>query len=479
MKVVIFAGGLGVRMGEATQTIPKPMIRIGTHPILWHIMKWYASWGHTEFIICLGYRAEVIKEYFLSYSEALSNDFVLTNGGSDVELLGSDTSDWRITFVDTGIHATIGERLRRVAAHIGDDEYFLATYGDGVTDAPLDTMIATLQQSRKTGLALSVRTRLEYHLLNAGSDGVVSSITSLSESNLRINGGYFVFRRDLIDVIGVGEELVEEPFVRLIERGELLAFEYDGFWEPMDTIKDKQKLDALLESGAAPWRRNLTADRVMLRVALDRSAGGIERVLAIGCHADDIEIGCGGTLLSLIRSTPQLDVTWVVLAARDVREAEATESAQAFLADARGRDVRVLGHEESFLPYRGAEVKDSFEQLKAIEPDLVLTHARDDLHQDHRLACELTWNTFRDHLILEYEIPKYDGDFGVPNVFVPLEEEFVDEKLRLLGKHFRSQSSKHWFDDELFRGLMRLRGMESATRYAEAFTCRKLSLVLA
>jgi len=255
MKVVIFCGGMGVRMGEATQRIPKPMIPVGAQPILWHIMKWYASFGHTDFILCLGYRAEVVKQYFLDYRDALANDFVLSNGGRDVELLGSDISDWNVTFVDTGAKSTIGERLRRVASFLGDDDYFLATYGDGLTDAPLDEMITTLRQSGKTGLFISVKPRLEYHLVHAGGDGVVASVERLAEADLRINGGYFVFRREILDEIGPGEELVEEPFARLIERGELLAFSYDGFWEPMDTIKDKQKLDALLESGDAPWRR--------------------------------------------------------------------------------------------------------------------------------------------------------------------------------------------------------------------------------
>ncbi len=255
MKVVIFCGGLGVRMGEATQRIPKPMIPVGSQPILWHIMKWYASWGHSDFVLCLGYRAEVVKEYFLSYNEALANDFVLSNGGREVELLGSDISDWRVTFVDTGAQATIGERLRLVAPYVGGDPMFLATYGDGLTDAPLDDMIATLETSGKTGLFVSVRPRLEYHVVQADGDGVVESLESLASADIRINGGYFVFRREIFDVIEPGEELVQEPFARLIERRDLLAYTYDGFWEPMDTIKDKQKLDALLDGGQAPWLR--------------------------------------------------------------------------------------------------------------------------------------------------------------------------------------------------------------------------------
>jgi glucose-1-phosphate cytidylyltransferase len=253
MKVVIFCGGLGVRMGEATQRIPKPMIPVGPQPILWHIMRWYASWGHREFILCLGYRAEVVKEFFLGYNEALANDFVLSGG--DVELLARDMEDWRITFLDTGVRATIGERLKAAERHVGDDELFLANYGDGLTDAPLDDMIATLEESGKTGLFLSVRPRLDYHVVRADPDGLVRSIEPLREADVRINGGYFVFRRGIFGLIRPGEDLVVEPFARLIERGELLAYPYDGFWEPMDTIKDKQKLDALLEGGEPPWRR--------------------------------------------------------------------------------------------------------------------------------------------------------------------------------------------------------------------------------
>jgi len=215
----------------------------------------------------------------------------------------------------------------------------------------------------------------------------------------------------------------------------------------------------------------------MLGFALEALARPIERVLAIGCHADDIEIGCGGTLIALTRAHPGLAITWVVLAAPGERAAEARASAETFLADAAESDVQVHEFRDGFLPYLGGEVKDVFEGLKVVQPDLVFTHTRHDLHQDHRLACELTWNTFRNHLILEYEIPKYDGDLGSPNVFVPLEEAVVEAKLRIVREHYPSQRGKHWFDDELFRGLMRLRGMESSTRYAEAFTCRKLTLV--
>jgi glucose-1-phosphate cytidylyltransferase len=254
MKVVLFCGGLGVRMGEETRRIPKPLIPVGDHPILWHIMKWYASWGHDEFILCLGYKGDTIKEYFLNYREALSNDFVLSNGGRDVELLGSDISSWKITFVDTGAKATIAERLLAVRRHLGDDEYFLATYGDGLTDAPLADLVERLRSSGKTGIFLSVRPVFNAHVVEADPDGTVRSIDDLEQADVWINGGFFVFHRNILDEINPGEELVVEPFRRLIERRELIAYRYEGFWEPMDTIKDKQRLDEYAESGRAPWR---------------------------------------------------------------------------------------------------------------------------------------------------------------------------------------------------------------------------------
>jgi glucose-1-phosphate cytidylyltransferase len=255
LKVVVFCGGLGVRMGEETQRIPKPMISVGNRPILWHIMKWYASWGHEEFVLCLGYKAEVIKEYFLTYNEALANDFVLSNGGKDVELLASDISNWKITFADTGTQSNIGERLVAVKPHLGDDEFFLVTYGDGLTDAPLPDMIERLKTSGKIGLFISVRPMFTAHVIDADGDGVVRSVEDIRAADVWINGGYFVFRREIFDYIQPGEELVEQPFKRLIEAGELIAYRYEGFWEPMDTIKDKQRLDALADSGQAPWRR--------------------------------------------------------------------------------------------------------------------------------------------------------------------------------------------------------------------------------
>jgi LmbE family N-acetylglucosaminyl deacetylase len=216
----------------------------------------------------------------------------------------------------------------------------------------------------------------------------------------------------------------------------------------------------------------------MLTLSLFGGHEPVRRVLAIGCHADDIEIGCGGTLLALTRCRPDVEVTWVVLGAEGERAREARTSAEEFLASASHTEVVVHGFKDAYMPYYGESVKEAFEELKGVLPDLVLTHTRDDLHQDHRLACELTWNTFRDHLVLEYEVPKWDGDLGRPNLYVPLADDVVADKLELVRRHFPTQAGKHWYDDETFRGLMRLRGLECAapSRYAEAFYAPKVTL---
>jgi LmbE family N-acetylglucosaminyl deacetylase len=219
-----------------------------------------------------------------------------------------------------------------------------------------------------------------------------------------------------------------------------------------------------------------------IRIPFADSVQPVTRVLALGCHSDDIEIGCGATLLALTRARADVGVTWVVFAADGDRAGEARASAARFLGAAAHADVVVHGFRDGFFPYVGGEVKEVFEQLKAtVDPQVILTHTRFDLHQDHRLVCELTWNTFRDHLILEYEVPKYDGDLGTPNLFVPISRELAEEKAHLVSDAFPTQSEKHWFEPEVFLGLMRLRGMESRSPsgYAEAFTCRKLSLAVA
>jgi glucose-1-phosphate cytidylyltransferase len=257
LKVVIFCGGLGVRMGEETQRIPKPMIHIGNRPILWEIMRYYASWGHNDFVLCLGYKGDVIREYFLNYNEALFNDFVLEGYGAEarVRLLDRDLGDWRITFAATGMQSTIAGRLKAVEQYLGDEDEFLATYGDGLTDAPLDGMIEAFRASGKLIQFLSVRPQFNAHLVISDGAGVVSEVVDMSQSDVRINGGFFVCRRELLDEIEPGDELVDETFARLIPRGEVVAYRHEGFFGPMDTIKDRQRLEGLLESGCPPWRR--------------------------------------------------------------------------------------------------------------------------------------------------------------------------------------------------------------------------------
>lgn len=263
MKVVIFCGGYGVRMGEETRSIPKPMIEIGGRPILWHIMRYYASWGHNDFVLCLGYKGDVVKRYFLSYEGAMLNDFVLDRGsaGTKVELLSKDLEEWRITFVDTGFNSTIGERLKAVDSYLGNDETFLATYGDGLTDAPLPSIIDAFHDTQKIAQFLSVRPQFNAHLVSTDLDGRVVAVEDMSRSDIRINGGFFVFRREIMDFIEPGDELVEETFARLIADGELVAHPYDGFFGVMDTIKDRQRLETMYESGQAPWQ-HLRLDRV-------------------------------------------------------------------------------------------------------------------------------------------------------------------------------------------------------------------------
>ena len=255
MKVVIFSGGLGLRMGETTARVPKPMILIGDRPILWHIMRYYSSFGHNDFVLCLGYRAEVVKEYFLNYQEALTNDFVLRDGGREVELLSTDIHDWSITFASTGLRTTIGQRLKAVEKHIGSDDIFLTNYGDTLTDAPIPDMVESLIASGKIALFVAARPTYSFHVTKFDEDNTVREIVDVTKSDVWLNGGYFVFRREIFDYIREGEDLVEEPFRRLIAEGQLLAYPHEGFWAAMDTLKEKQHLEELFEMGRAPWVR--------------------------------------------------------------------------------------------------------------------------------------------------------------------------------------------------------------------------------
>src|SRR6266571_1210096 len=253
MKTVLFCGGLGLRLREHGDSVPKPMIPIGYRPILWHIMKYYAHYGHKDFVLCLGYRADVVKQYFLHYDEAVSNDFVLRNGGRDVELLSSDIDEWRITFADTGLHAGIGQRLRAARKYLEGEEVFLASYGDCLTDAPLDELVADFRRRDTVASFVSVQPDYPFSLVDRREDGLVTGMSDVCGAGLWVNGGYFIFRREIFDYLEEGEELVVEPFQRLIKESKLITYPHAGFWAPMDTLVDHQTLERLANEPRPPW----------------------------------------------------------------------------------------------------------------------------------------------------------------------------------------------------------------------------------
>jgi glucose-1-phosphate cytidylyltransferase len=253
MKVVLFCGGLGMRLRDYSESIPKPMVVLGYRPILWHIMRYYAHFGHKDFILCLGYRADSIKQYFLKYDETVSNDFVMSDGGRRIELLTSDIQDWKITFVDTGLHSNIGMRLKAVQPFLEGEEMFLANYTDGVTDLPLPAMIDYFRGRDAVASFVGVCPTQSFHLVSMEKSGRVKSIRHIKDVGMRINGGFFVLRQEIFDWMEEGEELVEAPFQRLAAAGKLLAYPYDGFWACMDTFKDKQLLEDIHSRGKVTW----------------------------------------------------------------------------------------------------------------------------------------------------------------------------------------------------------------------------------
>jgi glucose-1-phosphate cytidylyltransferase len=253
MKVVIFCGGLGMRLREFSDTIPKPMVPVGYRPILWHVMRYYAHFGHKDFILCLGYKADAIKSYFLKYDETISNDFVLAEGGKRVDLLASDIQDWKITFVDTGLSSNIGQRLKAVQPFLEGEETFLANYGDGLANLPLPEMIDFFDRRKAVACFVAVPPTGSFHMVETGEAGEVKSIRHVKDIGMRVNGGYFILRREIFDYMREGEELVEEPFQRLAAEGRLLAYPFDGFWACMDTFKERQLLDDMYSRGHPPW----------------------------------------------------------------------------------------------------------------------------------------------------------------------------------------------------------------------------------
>ncbi|HEY2960695.1 MAG TPA: glucose-1-phosphate cytidylyltransferase [Actinomycetota bacterium] len=253
MKVVLFCGGLGLRLREHAGGIPKPMVTVGYRPVLWHVMRYYAHYGHKDFVLCLGYKADVVKRYFLDYDETLSNDFVLSGGGREVDLLHRDIDDWRITFLDTGLHANVGMRLRAARPQVEGEELFLANYGDTLTNAPLDELIDDFRGRDAVGAFVRVPPTYSFHAVGMKDDYHVSHIVDARSTGLWLNGGYFIFRQEIFDYLREGEELVQEPFQRLIEDNKLIAYRHDGFWAPMDTMKERAALEEMWQAGRPPW----------------------------------------------------------------------------------------------------------------------------------------------------------------------------------------------------------------------------------
>lgn len=253
MKVVLFCGGQGMRIREHAESTPKPLVNIGFRPIIWHVMKYYANYGHTDFILALGHRADAIKSHFLNYDECLSNDFILTNGGRDLKLLNSDIQDWSITFVDTGLHTSIGQRLKAVQPHLEGETEFLANYSDGLTDLDLPKFLDEFHKQDTIGSFLCVKPTQSFHVVSMKDGSLVNRIEPIGASGLWINGGYFAFKQEIFDYIKDGEDLVFEPFDRLCAKDQLAGYTFEGFWASMDTFKDKQMLEDIYARGEAPW----------------------------------------------------------------------------------------------------------------------------------------------------------------------------------------------------------------------------------
>jgi glucose-1-phosphate cytidylyltransferase len=261
VKTVLFCGGQGMRIREFSEAIPKPMIPIGGRPILWHLMRYYAQYGHKDFVLCLGYRASVVKDFFTSDRPQVFEECAISSFRRKSATALDSHDDWRVALADTGIDCNIGERLVAVKEHVKDEEMFFANYADGLCDVNLTRMIETFRRSNKVACFLAVRPTFSMHLIAFGESGRVSGFRLPSEVDLWINGGFFIMRPEIFDYIRDGEELVSEPFSRLIAEDKLLAYRHEGFWCPMDTLKDRQRLEQLIDGGSMPWIKPSLASR--------------------------------------------------------------------------------------------------------------------------------------------------------------------------------------------------------------------------
>jgi glucose-1-phosphate cytidylyltransferase len=253
MKVVLFCGGLGMRMRDGVTNAPKPMALVGERPLIWHVMRYYAQFGHTDFVLCLGYGASAVKDFFLNYDETRSNDFVLEKGAQEVTLFKTDIADWRITFVDTGLHSPIGERLRRVRRFVDGESMFLANYADVLTDAPLPDMIRRFEATDAVASLLAVPPQSSHHVVDLGEDGFITEVTPMRDLGHWENGGYFLLRPEIFDELHEDEDLVEDAIVRLVRQNKVLAYPYKGYWTPADTVKERAQLEDRYQRADCPW----------------------------------------------------------------------------------------------------------------------------------------------------------------------------------------------------------------------------------
>ena len=254
MKVVLFCGGMGTRIREYSEAVPKPMIPIGHQPILWHVMNYYSEYGHKDFVLCLGYKANTVKDFFLNNKQQSYADVIVE--GSKIEMLGAREEDWRVAMIDTGVWRNIGSRLWCVREHVQNEEIFLANYSDGLSNVNLDDMVAKFKASDAVACFLAVHPPVTYHIANIADDGNVQAFLTSDNSTIWINGGFFLLKPAIFDYMSDGEELVEAPFARLIAENKLMAYKHEGFWRSMDTLRDRQVLEDMIEKGDMPWRRN-------------------------------------------------------------------------------------------------------------------------------------------------------------------------------------------------------------------------------
>jgi glucose-1-phosphate cytidylyltransferase len=243
-----------MRMRDGVNTAPKPMAMVGERPLLWHVMRYYAHFGHTDFVLCLGYGAAAVKDFFLNYDETKSNDFVLENGAREVKLFSTDISNWRVTFVDTGLNSPIGERLRRVRRFVENEPMFLANYADVLTNAPLPDMVEQFGASDAAASLLAVPPQSSHHVVDIGDDGIITQVTPMQDLRQWENGGYFLLRPQIFDYLHEGEDLVEDALMRrLVPEKRVLAYPYKGYWSPADTVKERAQLEGMYERGDCPW----------------------------------------------------------------------------------------------------------------------------------------------------------------------------------------------------------------------------------